>query len=327
MKTRTTLMLCVLAVLAFVWATPAQAALVAYWDCDEGSGTDLFDYTTNDNDGTLQNSMGWTSSGHTGLSGDNAIVGNGDASYVGVPDSATLKGGGSAFAITMWLNQSYSYNYADFLYTTDGSDRRWFLQEGTGDSYVWSDVDGAWQDGLGFTITDNSYHMYAFLYSGSKFYSYRDGVLLSTVNVGSTWPTFSDTLRIGGRGATWTSYEGSMDDISVWDADIGDAKVKTMYNITTVNSAALVDYTVDEMLALFTVYATGTPADVTTGNSGTLGWLKFTGGSGTAGEVTFDGDDYYAWFDNTSGVMTPEPATLALMGLGGLGLILRRKRK
>jgi len=329
MKTRTSLMLCVLAVIALAWATPAQAALVAYWNCDEGSGTALNDYTANNNDGTLVQSMGWTTSGHTGLSGDKALSGNGNLSCVTVPDSATLKGGGSAFTITVWLNETYSAAYPYILYTTNnsnGSSRQWFIQSdnyGGDQAYVWSDSDAAWKDGLGFTITDNTWRMYSFTYSSSSFKSYRDGTLISTVAVGATWPTFDTAFRIGGKGdQDWTSFEGGIDEVSIWNTNIGEARVKTMYNITTVNSGALKDYGVDNMKTLFDVYDTNTPAWV----DGTERWEKFTGGSGTAGAVTY-GSDYYVFFDGTSGVKTPEPATLVLMGLGGLGLILSRKRK
>jgi hypothetical protein len=326
MKTRTSLMLCVLAFIALAWATPAQAALVAYWDCDEGSGTNLEDYTASSHDGTLGNSMGWTSSGHTGLSGDNALLSNGNRSYVNVPRAGDLVGGNSSFTMTIWLKETYSGGYPYVFYTTGGG-RRWLIQGenwGGDQAYVWSDSDGAWKDGLGFTITDNSYDMYAFTYSSSSMKSYRNGSLLSTVSVGSTWPTFDTAFRIGGKGdQDWTSFEGYLDDVSIWDANIGEARAKAMYNITTVNSGTLKDYGVDNMKTLFDVYDNNTPAWV----DGTELWAKFTGGTGTAGSVTYTGGDYYAFFDGTSGVKTPEPATLALMGLGGLGLILSRKRR
>jgi len=327
MKTRTSLMLCVLAFIALAWATPAQAALVAYWDCDEGSGTTLEDYTASSHDGTLQNSMGWTSSGggRTGISGDYALSGNGNRSDVNVPRAGDLVGGDSAMTFTVWLRETYSGNYPYVFYTTGGG-RRWLIQGenyGGDQAYVWSDSDAAWKDGLGFTITDNTWRMYSFTYSSSSFKSYRDGTLISTVAVGATWPTFDTAFRIGGKGdQDWTSFEGGIDEVSIWNTNIGEARVKTMYNITTVNSGALKDYGVDNMKTLFDVYDTNTPAWV----DGTERWEKFTGGSGTAGAVTY-GSDYYVFFDGTSGVKTPEPATLVLMGLGGLGLILSRKRK
>ena len=335
MKTRTSLTLCVVAVLALAWATSAQAALVAYWDCDEGSGTTLTDYTANDNDGTCVNGPYGAptidGTGHTGLSGDYSLVAKGGTDYVKVPDSATLVGGGSSFTMTVWLKETYGGNSYPYIFlTSNGGDRRWFIQGedswGGDQAYVWSDPDGDWKEGLGFTITDNSYDMYAFLYSGSQMKSYRNGSLLSTVNVGATWPTFTDSFRIGGRGDDWTSFEGLLDDISVWDENIGEARAKAMYNITTVDSGALVDYTVEKMKALFDVYDTGTPASVTS-NVGTYTWMKFTDTAGTAGSASKIGGDYYTWFDGTSGVMTPEPATMALLGLGGLGLLHRRKRR
>ena len=54
------------------------------------------------------------------------------------------------------------------------------------------------------------------------------------------------------------------------------------------------------------------------------------GSSWTQGNVTGDGAvDFldYVRIATNYGAHTPEPATLALLGLGGLGVLLRRKRK
>ena len=150
---------------------------------------------------------------------------------------------------------------------------------------------------------------------------YLDGVVTSH-NWGISFPTHA-SFYIGGWVVTGGSFIGDMDEFSVWNETLSDGKVKAMYNILSPNSAALKDYGVDNMKTLFDVYDTNTPAWV----DGTEKWTKFTGGSGTAGAVTYTGGLYYAYFDGTSGVMTPEPATMALLGLGGLGLILGRKRR
>jgi len=68
-----------------------------------------------------------------------------------------------------------------------------------------------------------------------------------------------------------------------------------------------------------------------TSNSNSSGFLLgsnyevFTvvvGGSGTLTISANDGGGGFGGFQ-----LTPEPATMALLGLGGLGVLLRRKRK
>ena len=83
------------AVAGLVFAlAPAQAALVAYWNFDEGEGPTADDFSANNNDGTLVATFGpkpaWTT-GHTGNPGDNALsfVRMG-ANCVEIPDDDSL---------------------------------------------------------------------------------------------------------------------------------------------------------------------------------------------------------------------------------------------
>jgi len=211
-------------------AASAQAELVGYWNFDEGAGTTAGDISPNNNDGTLVSGPyglpGWVA-GHTGNAGDYALKFQGGTDYVNVPSSTSLSGGNSTFTIALWANETYGGNsYPYLLYTTNGGDRRWFFQGSDswdgGQACVWSDVDGAWQKGLGYTITDGSWHHYAFTYSGGTLTKYIDGSPVGTISIGSNWPTFSNSFRIGGRG-DWTSFEGYIDDVVVFDSveDVG----------------------------------------------------------------------------------------------------------
>ena len=338
MKTRTSLMLCVLAFIALAWATSAQAAMTAYWNFDEGAGATAADSSGNGNTGTLIAGGGGAASwvtGCTGLAADKALQFKGWTGRLSVPIVGPANLGiTNAFTMELWAKYDYFSNYEFLLEGTTsngGATRQWFWQSGTsigGATYWWSDANAAWQKTLtNTTFADYNWHQYAFRYNGSTLYTYKDGVPKDTFVISGSpnLPTFT-YLLIGGKNQAWSEFEGVIDEPGIWNEDLGLGKTESMYNITKVNGGALKDYDPDEMKTLYGVYDTGTPASITS-NAGTLPWKKFTGGSGTAGSVTYDGTDYRAYFDGTSGVMTPEPATLALLGLGGLGLILGRKRR
>jgi len=340
MKTRTSLMLCVLAFIALAaWATTSQASMVGYWAFDDGSGTTTADSSGVGNPGTLIAGGGGLASwvaGHTGLSGDYALRFQGYTGRDNIPitNGPANLGITNAFTMELWARYDYFSTYEFLLEgsnNSSGDARQWFWQSGEGinsQTYWWSDANAAWRKTLTNTkFGDYAWHQYAFRYGGGTLYTYKDGVLKDTFAISGSpnLPSFTNLL-IGGKNQAWSEFEGAIDEPAIWNEDLGLGKTEAMYNITVPNSGALKDYDPDEMKTLYGVYDTGTPASITS-NAGTLPWKKFTGGSGTAGSVTYDGTDYRAYFDGTSGVMTPEPATLALLGLGGLGLILGRKRR
>jgi len=209
-------------------AASAQAELVAYWNFNEGGGATAGDLSPNHNDGTLAGGGGggygppsWTA-GHTGNAWDYAVQFKGGTDYVGVPDSASFDTITTAFTIALWAREDWGGEWQYLLKTYSGgnlyTDRPFYFQSdhGTSSGWVGSSTDGAWNEELGFNITDYEWHHYAFTYSGGTLTSFKDGVLQDTYTVGATFPDFTNSLRIGGSGA-WTSFEGPIDDVVIFN--------------------------------------------------------------------------------------------------------------
>lgn len=227
-------LLSLLALAAACWPVSASAALVGYWNFDEGSGPTANDFSPNGNDGTLGGTTPtWViAGGNTGNLTDHALRFFGGTTYVEVPHSPSLASVTNQFTIGAWVYEHGNTNYGHILVTTNNAaNRNWLWQtdnsSGADQSYIWSTTDVAWQKPLGYTNPNDQWKHYTFTYDGTlgsnQLKRYVDGVFASqyTVSGSPNFPDFSGggaaALYIGGWLAGNSSFNGRIDDMVIFN--------------------------------------------------------------------------------------------------------------
>ena len=135
-------------------------------------------------------------------------------------------------------------------------------------------------------------------------------------------------LTKGGGAYQVTSEAMAANTVYTLTVDIGD---RTNQGFPTVDMRIGTGSTFGANLLAATVVSNTTPTNAGTTTDGWETWVyTFTNGAGVPTESLrvelFDTGGGQALFDNVRLEAVPEPTTTALLGLGGLALILRRRR-
>lgn len=214
-------------------ATAPYNNLLLHWNFDMDDNITVYDFTENNNDGTYENNSK-TALGVYGLgySGNTSITW---AEFSGADPFNTAQG-----TVTAWFR---TFGPNAFIWATGDEASGGFyirLAEINGEmSFVQtnSDTNDAFTAGSG--LADGGFHHVALLSDGSKYQVYLDGVnqTLTFSSGSNTGDWFSDTsnrdnfvVGILKRTSATNSWNGTIDDVMLFDIALNSSQVLDIYN-------------------------------------------------------------------------------------------------
>ncbi len=204
-------------------------APLAWYRFDDGSGTIAADSSGNGLAGTLANSPTWT----TGESGG-GLAFNGTSQYVNVP---ALNLNSNTVTISGWIKRNGTQSdYTGVVFYRNGS--------GTGSgislrstgmlAYHWNDLSGTYSWSSGLTVPNGVWTFVALVITPSNATMYMQPAgssMQSAVNaVANAAQAFSGVTCIGQDSAGGRFFNGSADDVRIYNASLTSAQITQLYD-------------------------------------------------------------------------------------------------
>lgn len=322
----------VLIAIALLFPSVSQAALVAYWNFDESSGTNVFDTagnTTRTNDGYFASGsqapdrIAGRLGGAVGFAWTTAPSAGGKR--IGVPYHTNLTLNGP-FTISFWYRMDAAAPASTFpgimrlgtngQSTTSGANVGWGLYRTANMVLKRGNV----QPGNFPAMTVGQWNHIAIRYDGlttgnNNTYFFNGQQIPVAVANGWLNVTTTHNFEIG----TMDQFDtAALDDLALWGNEaVPAAKVRSLYSVPT--SLGL-DYSLGEMRTLWGIFdATGASNAVVKGRTWT--YSATVPGSTADGDAYFAGSSMYVVLGGGRGVSTPATYLTGTFSPGGIGAL------
>ena len=217
---------------------PTTQGLVGYWSFDENGGNTAFDYSGNNNRGTLVNSPTWVD----GVLGKALKFNGSNSTYVEIPNTGDFSNA-NKFSISFWV-KSNSITTVEGLIckANDSLTGQWYIVFGTINSngrILLRVCNNTIRTGMQTTIsfTDNKWHHIVTMWNTGAFNIYVDGnnqILENDgLDTGTVSTLLSSTVPISiGRRGTGGNYisSGIIDELRLYNRSLTQSEITTLYN-------------------------------------------------------------------------------------------------
>ena len=211
----------------------ANAALIGYWDFNEGSGTSISDQSGFNNHGTLLRSSAstWT----TGRIASGLYFDGSTAAYVNIPTSPSIEIT-SAISFAAWVKAENPDRDAPIL-AKEGSGGKLSYWFGVfhNDFGMLLDADGNqnWEanDRDNPAVPANEWTFLVSTWDGSTIRHYQDGSFVSSASYTGTINVSNAPLTIGiNSDYDFTRFQGVLDEIRLYDHALSVSEIDAIFN-------------------------------------------------------------------------------------------------
>ena len=208
---------------------PLPSGLAAGWSFNEASGTSATDLSGNNNTATLVNGVARTTGNYGG-----GLTFDGVNDYLTIPNSPSLNIAGSQLTLSMWIKPQSgggdSVVLGKFWNATMTSPYYQYgleLSGGTVPTFYIGTTGGPLSASMGSALALDQWSHLAVVFDGSQVRYYVNGLLVTTASLPATITARSNPLRIGADNNTQQFFNGSLDEVRIYNRALTVQEVQT----------------------------------------------------------------------------------------------------